>query len=208
MRALFSVGGHVAIARVLREHRAALVPLAIVLVVNVIVLMAVVLPLTQRVESNEQRAETAELAQSGAEAELKQAEALRDGKARATTDLDTFYKQVLPADAAGARRITHLKLQQKAREHNVQFERSATKEETLNDSSLERQTISMNLSGDWDDIRTLIYDLETSPDFVVIDNIVIGEGMTGDAALALSLELSTYYRSSRPARARVGGNGR
>jgi Tfp pilus assembly protein PilO len=208
MRALFSVGGDVAISRVVREHRTALVPLVIVLAVNVVVLMAVVLPLTQRVESNEQRAETAELAQAGAEAELKQAEALRDGKARATTDLDTFYKQVLPADAAGARRITHLKLQQKAREHNVQFERSATKEETLNDSSLDRQTISMNLSGDWDDIRTLIYDLETSPDFVVIDNMVIGEGMTGNATLALSLELSTYYRSSRPAQARAGGNGR
>jgi Tfp pilus assembly protein PilO len=207
MKALFSVGGQVALSRVLREHRTALVPLIVVLAINVVVLMAVVLPLTQRVESNERRAEAAELAQSAAEAELKQAEALREGKARATTDLETFYKQVLPADAAGARRITHLKLQQKARAHNVQFERSAIKEETVDDSSLERQTISMNLSGDWDDIRTLIYDLETSPDFVVIDNIVIGE-TTGESGLALSLELSTYYRSSRPARTRAGANGR
>lgn len=208
MKALFGLGSHVALSRVLREHRAALVPLAIVLAINVVVLVALVLPMTQRVESNQQRAEAAERAQAAADMEFKQAEALRDGKARATTDLEMFYEQVLPGDAAGARRITHLKLQQKARTHNVQFERSATKEETVDDSSLERQTISMTLSGDWDDIRALIYDLETSPDFVVIDNIVIGEGMAGNAALTLSLELSTYYRSPQPALARTGVNGR
>ena len=57
----------------------------------------------------------------------------------------------------------------------MSYERGATtEEETVDDSSLERQTVTMTLSGSFDDIRAFIYTLETSADFVVIDNVVIG----------------------------------
>ncbi|MGH9175425.1 MAG: GspMb/PilO family protein, partial [Vicinamibacterales bacterium] len=208
MRAIFSVGSRVPLARVLREHRKALVPLGIVLAINVIVLAAVVLPLSQRVVTSEARAESADRAQAAAAAEFKQAGALRDGKTRASADLETFYRQVLPADAAVARRITHVKPQQRAREQNVRYERGATNEEEIDDSVLERQTVSMTLSGDYDDLRAFIYTLETSPDFVVIDNVGIAEGSGTDAPLSLSLELSTYYRTSRAVAARTRSSGR
>lgn len=206
MKALDSLGRSIPFARVVAEHRRALIPLALVLAVNVIVLVAVVLPLSQRVVSSETRAQAAERAQAAAEDEFKQAEALRDGKARASADLETFYRQVLPADAAAARRITHLKPQQRAREHGVRYERGATDEEEIDDSVLERQTVAMTLSGDYDDLRAFIYALETSPDFVVIDDVGIGEGSGVNAPLSLSLRLSTYYRTARAvARARSGG---
>ena len=208
MKAIFSVGGHVPRSRVLREHRAALAPLAIVLAINVMVLIAVVLPLTRGVASNQQRAETAERVQATAEAEFKQAEGLREGQARASADLETFYKDVLPASAAAARRITHLKLQQRARAHNLRYERGATNDDELKDSELDRQTILMSLSGDYDDVRGFIYELETSPDFVVIADMVLSEDADANARLSLSLELSTYYRGTRTAAARTGANGR
>lgn len=208
MRALFTVGSQVPIARVLREHRSALLPLVIVLAINLIVLVAVVLPLSQRVVTSEARAEAAERAQAAADGEFKQAEAVRDGKTRASADLETFYRQVLPADAAAARRMTHVKPQQRAREHNVRYERGATNEEEIDDSVLERQTVSMTLSGDYDDLRAFIYTLETSPDFVVIDNVGLAEGSGVNAPLSLSLDLSTYYRTARAVAARARSSGR
>ncbi|HXG89122.1 MAG TPA: hypothetical protein VNJ02_12365 [Vicinamibacterales bacterium] len=207
MKALYTNGGHVRLARVLREYRTALLPLAIVLAINIALLIVVVLPLSRSVEANEQRAVRAEREQAAAELEFKQAEDLREGQARATTDLETFYQNVLPADAAAARRIMRLKLQQKAREYNVQFERAATTDEPIDDSVLERQVVVTNLSGNWQDIRGFIYALETSPDFLIIDNVVIAEGTVG-GALSLSLELSTYYRSPPSAEIRTGRDGR
>jgi hypothetical protein len=207
MKAVFGAGT-VPLARIMREHRSALLPLAAVLAINVGVLIGVVLPLAQRAASNETRATAAHRAEVAAEAEFKQAEAFREGKTRATSDLETFYRRVLPSDATAARRITHLKPQQRAREHRVQYERGATEEETVDDSSLERQTVTMTLSGSWDDIRAFIYALETSTDFVVIDNVVIQEGTGGNATLSLDLDLTTYYRSDRSiaaAKARTRG---
>jgi Tfp pilus assembly protein PilO len=208
VRALYSIGSDVPLARVIREHRKALVPLAIVLAINLVVLVALVLPLSQRALGNQTRAETAARALVSANVEFKQAEATREGKTRATADLDTFYRQVLPADGAAARRITHFKPQQIARDHGVQYERGSTEEEEIDDSVLERQTVEMNLAGDYDDLRSFIYALETSPDFVVIDRVGIGEGSGANAPLTLSLKLSTYYRSARPLTRRTSSNGR
>src|SRR5215212_9219306 len=103
MRPLFGAGVAVPASRVLREHRAALLPLAVVLAINVVVLGVVVWPLSQRVAANQTRADATERAQNAANAEVKQAEDVRDGKAKAATDLETFYKQVLPEDVASAR---------------------------------------------------------------------------------------------------------
>jgi hypothetical protein len=207
VRAIFG-GAGVPLARVLREHRSALLPLTAVLTINLGVLIGVVLPLTQRVASNDTRAVAAQRDEAAARKDFEQAEAFRDGKARATTDLETFYRQVLPSDATAARRITHLKPQQRAREHRVQYERGATEEEAIDDSTLERQTVTMTLSGSWDDIRAFIYTLETSTDFVVIDNVVIQEGTAGSAALSLDLDLSTYYRGDRTGTAKARTRGR
>ena len=142
MKRLFGAGTPIPLGRVLREHRAALAPLAIVLAINAVVLGAVVWPLSQRVSANQSRADAAERAQTAATREFKQAESVRDGKARASTDLETFYKEVLPTDVAAARRMTHVRFQQKAREHRVHFQRGSTTEEQIRDSSLDRLTVS------------------------------------------------------------------
>ena len=51
MRALFAFGADVPVSRVIADHRRWLVPVGVVLAINVIVLIAVVLPLRQSVQS-------------------------------------------------------------------------------------------------------------------------------------------------------------
>lgn len=194
MKALFTVGGAVPLARVAEDHRRWLAPLGAALAINLGVLAVVVVPLSRTVESGSVRsARSAELL-AEARAELANAEATRDSQAQATKDLDRFYKEVLPSDVASARRITHLRLSQMAREHDVTFQRSTAAPELGRDSDLERLRVSYALSGDWEDIRTLIHAIETVPEFIVIDNVVLAEGSDSNAPLTLTLDMSTYYR--------------
>lgn len=197
MKALFTVGATVPFSRVVSEHRKWLLPLAVVIAINLGVLGFVVIPLRSSVESIGKRADTAALALKEAKADFSDAEATRDGQAQGTKDLDRFYRQVLPANAAAARRITHLRLRQKAHDHNVRFERSALESQSVRDSELERLRVSYVLSGDYDDVRQLIYDIETGAEFLVIDNITLSEGVDNNAPLSLNLDLSTYYRTGR-----------
>jgi Tfp pilus assembly protein PilO len=200
MKALFTFGADVSWSRVIADHRNWLMPAGIVLAINLVVLAGVVLPLRQSVQSGDLRAEASARQLRDAMAELKNAEATRDGQTQAATDLDRFYASVLPANFDTARRVTHLKLAQMARSHDVQFQSGAATPETLRDSTLARLTVSYQLAGDWDDIRQFIYELETGPDFVVIDNVALAEGTDANSPLALTLEMSTYYRVATNAR--------
>lgn len=186
-------------SRVVREHRAALVPLVIALVLNLIVLIAIVLPGADRAAANEARAAAAVRAQTAAAADLARAEASREGTTKASSDLDTFYDRVLPADLAAARRLTHVRFQQKAREYGVRYERAATRDEEVPGSQLDRLSSSMTLSGDYDDIRALLYDLEIAEDFFIIDSVALSEGTDANEPLSLALTVSTYYRTARTA---------
>ena len=200
MRALFTFGADVPLSRVLAEHRRWLVPAAVVLAINLVVLVAVVLPLRRTVTSGASRAEVSTQQLRDALAELKSAEGIRDGQAQAAADLDRFYASVLPANFDTARRVTHLKLAQMARSHDVTFQSASSTPESLRDSTLERLVVSYQLAGDCDDIRQFIYELETGPDFVVIDNMTLTEGAEANAPLALTLEMSTYYKVAADAR--------
>jgi len=194
VKALFTVGSEVPFARIVSDHRRVLVPLGAVLIINLVVLAAVVLPLRRSVASGDARARTSAQALAEAAADFKNAEATREGQGLARRDLERFYKDVLPVDVSAARRLTSLKLGQMVRRHDVNFQRSASTPETSRNSELERLKISYVLSGDWEDIRLLIHAIETGADFVVIDNVVLHEGNEASAPLSLTLDLSTYYR--------------
>lgn len=193
MKALFTYGAEVPLGRVVSDHRRWLWPVGIVLAINVGVLLGVVLPLRQAVENGAARAEASAASLREAMADMKNAEATRDGQAQASTDLDRFYADVLPANMTVARRITHVKLNQLARSRGVDFQSGATSLDEVQDSTLERLRVNYALSGDWDDIRQFIYEIETGPDFVVIDNVGLIEGQE-NAGLSLTLDLSTYFR--------------
>ena len=181
------------IQRVLREHRRVVMPLAVALGVNVVVYVAAVYPLSQRVANIEERDRTAEEQLLAARRDHAQATGTLTGKDRAAAELATFYKDVLPQDLAGARRLTQLRLAQLARQSNLKFVRATF--EPLNESkrTLTQLRIEMVLSGTYSDVRAFIHELETAPEFVVVDNIELGQGAEG-GPLSVTLHLSTYYR--------------
>ena len=200
MKALFSFKSEVPWSRVVADHRRALVPVGIVLAINLAVLIFVVMPLRRSAESGTSQANESAVQLNAAAADLKEAEAMRDGQAQAGTDLQKFYSDVLPGNLSEARRLTFLKLIQLARSHDVRMQRGAATTEELRNSPLERLSVNYSLEGDWDDIRQLIYEIETGPDFLVIDNVALSEGEGGSAPLSLVLEISTYYRVAGNAR--------
>lgn len=196
MKTIAALGADVPWTRVLSEHRRWLVPVGIVLAINIVVLFSVVLPMRRSVAAGTEQAIASDTALRAAIADLKDAENTRDGQADASKDLDRFYGEVLPASFTAARRITQLKLAQMARAHEVRYRNGSTTPESLRDSSLDRLKVDCALEGDWDDIRQLIYEIETGPDFIVIDNVGLSEGEGGNAPLSLALEISTYYRAA------------
>ena len=200
MKALFAYRASVPWARVVADHRRWLIPVGVVLAINIVVLIAVVLPMRRSVATGEEQATASMASLNEAIAELKNAEATRDGQADASKDLDRFYGEVLPAGFTAARRLTQLKLAQMARAHDVQFRSGTATPESVRDSTLERLHVQCSLEGDWDDIRQLLYEIETGPDFFVIDNVELTEGDSSSAPLALELEISTYYQVARNAR--------
>ena len=191
------VQGGTLFQRVVREHRRIVLPLAIALGVNAIVYGAVVYPLSQRVANIEQRDRTAEEQLVSAQRDHAQAAGTLTGKDRASAELATFYKDVLPSDLAGARRLTHLRLAQLARESNLKFIRAPFESVAPRGRTLTQLKIEMALSGTYGDMRAFIHELEASPEFVVIDNIDLGQGADG-GPLGVTLHLSTYYRDTGP----------
>jgi len=179
--------------RVMRERRLVVVPLLAALALNVILYAAVVYPLSQRVANIEQRDNTAEENLGAARRDHAQAAGTLEGRDRAATELAAFYTNVLPSDLSGARRLTHLRLAQLARESNLTFIRASYESVAERSRTLTRLQIEMALSGRYADMRDFIHSLEMSNDFVVIDNLELGEGADG-GPLNVTVHLSTYYK--------------
>jgi len=180
--------------RVLREKRSIIVPLFIGLLANLAVYALVVRPLGVRSATAADRAVVAQAGLRAAERDLEAARALVAGKTLAEQELATFYDKVLPADLSAARRMTYASLPALARRANVRYDASRSVIEPVKNQRLARLRINMVLEGDYDDVRRFIYELETTPSFVIIDHVTLAQGGP-DGPLALSLELSAYFRT-------------
>jgi len=51
----------------------------------------------------------------------------------------------------------------------------------------------MVLAGEYEDIREFIYEMETAPEFILIESVVLGQGNGSDDELVLTLGVSTYF---------------
>ena len=188
-------GGASLFRRIVDEHRRSIVPLMLLLVIDILAYVLLVYPLSQRVANVTERTAAAEQALAAARRDHAQASGTLTGKSRASTELATFYTKVLPADQDDARRKTHLRLAQLARDAHLHYGRVSTNLELPRNSSLTRMRISMELSGTYADIRSFIHEVETSPEFVVIDNVELAEATQGENILTVKLDLSTYFRT-------------
>ena len=186
--------------RVFREKRGVLLTLGIALLINLLVYALVVYPLGVRSATAVDRAASATRAREAAERDMAAATALVAGKTSAEKELATFYQEVLPANLDAARRLTYARLPVLARKANVKFEerRSDFDQQRQKNSRLGRLQTRIVLEGDYESLRQLLYELETTPEFLIVDDVSLAQ-TDQTKALTLTLEVSTYYR--------VGANG-
>jgi Tfp pilus assembly protein PilO len=181
--------------RVASEHRRLLVPLVLALVANVLVYAFGVYPLQQRVANIEVRNRAAAETLAAAKRQHAAASGTLTAKDQASKELDTFYTAVLPQGLAGARRLTTLRLQQLARQSGLDLQKLSATDVENRTGTLTQLKIEMDLVGEYDDIRSFLYQLEIAPEFVVIDNVVAEGGEEEGDDLAVRVDLSTYYRN-------------
>ena len=181
--------------RVLAEHRNVVITLAALGAVNAVVLLFIVRPMAIRVANIEDRDRLAEQTLRLARGEERAASGALTGKERAVAELGTFYTDVLPADLAAARRLTHLRLAQVALDSGLQFERFSFDPEPMKDSSLTRVKGELVLTGSYAQVRQFVHRVETAKDFVVVDDIGLAEGTAAGDDLVITVKLSTYFRT-------------
>jgi Tfp pilus assembly protein PilO len=185
--------------RVIAEHRRAVYALVAGVVINLLVYAFFVYPLQSDVANVEQRTRAAEEALAAAQADYERANGTLTGKDRALKELDTFYSSVLARDLTGARRLTFARLAQLAAKSRLEFERRKYEPVVERGSNLTRLKVTMDLAGSYADIRDFIHEIEASPEFVVIDDVGLTEGVQSGEALRLTLQLSTYFRTTETA---------
>lgn len=181
--------------RIVTEKRAAIVPLAIALVVNIFVYALVVYPLGVKSATAADRAVVAEQERRAAERDMAAANALVTGKAKADQELATFYDRVLPGSLDEARRMTYARLPALARKANMRFaERHNDLDPDLErNSQFGRVRTRMVLEGSYENVRNFLYELETTPEFIIVDDVSLGQP-EANKPVTLTLEVSTYYR--------------
>lgn len=181
--------------RILVEKRSLVIPLALGIIVNAAAYVLAVYPLGVKQAGAQSRANAAAATRVAAEEELASARALVEGKTRAQEELATFYDKVLPADLSAARRMTYASLPTLARKTNVSFAERRTQVDQADkkDSRLGHLQIRMVLSSDYESFRQFIYELESAPEFLIIDDVTLAQNDQGKP-LNVTVELSAYYR--------------
>jgi Tfp pilus assembly protein PilO len=187
------------IKRIVAEHRRAVWLIAAALILNAALLALVVLPLSQKVRGGEQQSQSAMAELASARRDFNAARATVTGKGQADSELKKFYQEVLPSDQSGARRILYLSIDQLARKSNLTVVRYNFDPETDRRSSLHKLTMTLNLEGEYNNIRRFIHQLETSSEFRVLESVALAQGEEGERGLSVTALVSTYFRT--------GGNG-
>jgi Tfp pilus assembly protein PilO len=182
--------------RILQENRRLIWPIAIVLLINVALFALVVYPLSRKVAGGEQEAEASAAAWNAARRDNAAAKETVTGKSQADAELEKFYAQVLPPDLSGARRITFLSIEQLATECSLRLERESTSPKPLSDSTLVKVTYAASLSGEYRNVRRFIHELETAPEFLVLENVQLSQGDAENRGLNVIVQIATYFRAA------------
>lgn len=180
--------------RILVEKRALIIPLALGVIVNIAAYVLVVYPLGVRSVGAADRAAATAQTLKAAERDIAGARTLVAGKSRADEELATFYDKVLPSDQSAARRLTYASLPALARKANVKFlDRRTDVEPPAKDTRLGLLKMRTQFQCDYESFRQFIFELESAPEFVIIDDVTISQNDLAKP-LTLTLQLSTYYR--------------
>jgi hypothetical protein len=192
--------------RVYVERRGIVLPLIALIIGNVAALVLGVLPLRQSVASAQDAAFRATTGLEAARRENQAAKTARVRKDEADVELSKFYTEVLPKAPAEASYLTHLWLQRKARQFNIEFQTGLYKVEPIRESQLSKATGNVILRGTYANIRRFLYDIETAQEFVVVEKVELGESgsLQNDASgiIAITIDVATFFTTPDGARVR------
>ena len=180
--------------RIIAEKRSYVYPLAGALVLNALLLFLVVMPLSKKVQGGEAAADQAARELDNARRDYNSARATVTGKDTADGELKKFYGAVLPADHSQARRIL-FKLPEMAASAKLAMASGSSSPSQVRDSPLGKITSDNRLTGQYRDIRKFIYDIETSPDFLILENVILSQGQDEGGPLVMNVRVATYYRA-------------
>jgi hypothetical protein len=156
----------------------------------------IVYPLSNKVAAGEQEASAAAVALAASKRDYTNARQTVTGKQQADLELAKFYEDVLPPDLSGARRITFLRIPQLAQQSNLRLETQTSSPSHVRESDLGKLTHSAVLTGEYDSIRRFIHQLETSPEFLVLERVELTQN---DAAsgrgITVNVQVATYFRA-------------
>jgi len=179
--------------RILQEKRPLVTIVTMVLALDVGLFAFAVYPWSNKVSQAETRAAADEARLGQARASYAAASEARSSKLFADNELQRFYEDVLPADLAGARQISAPFLVQLAEDTNLVLERRSSAPDKERESLLARLRTTMELAGAYEDIRRFIFELETAPEFILIEEVILRQGDASNEELVLTLGVSTYY---------------
>jgi Tfp pilus assembly protein PilO len=101
---------------------------------------------------------------------------------------------VLPPDFSAARRLVREKLDAMTAIANVKRQMEVYDRKPERNSDLGKLTATVTLVGEYRNIRRFIYELETSPEFLVLENVALSQTQEHDQSLNVTVKISTYYR--------------
>jgi Tfp pilus assembly protein PilO len=182
------------VRRIVSENRRAIWILTAALVANAAVYALVLSPLAQRVQGQEQQAEQATRSLTAARRAHQAAQATVEGKQQAEAELTRFYGEILPPDMSGARRALYPHVDQLARNSNLTVSGSRINPDPEGRGELRKLTMTMSLSGEYTNIRRFIHDLETAPEFLVLESVNVSQAPQG-RELNVTAQVATYYRT-------------
>jgi Tfp pilus assembly protein PilO len=185
-----------ALHRIRAEKRRLIYPLIGAVLLNAALFIAVVYPLSLKVANGEADAQAAAKARMVAQTEYDAARATVAGKKSADEELKKFYSVVLPPDQSAARRIVYAKVDTVASAANLQQGQKGIDPTQERDSVLGKLTATVVLTGEYRNIRKFIHDLETAPEFLIIENVALSQGNERDRGLTVIVKLATYFRTA------------
>ena len=182
--------------RIYNEKRRLILPLIVAIAANVVAYAVVVFPLGRQVAAADQNMRNQREMLRRARLDFESARATVSGKQQADASLRQFYTDVLPPTASAAQRVTYLRLAELARDANVHLERGANAIVHEKNSTLSKLSTSYTLSGEYRDVRSFIYSLETAPEFVVLENVSLSSDQQAERGLSVQIDVATYFRST------------
>ena len=179
--------------RILAEKRTFVTVVGAILVVDIALYALAIYPWLTKVSQSESRTSTAESQIEQVRTAFSAATTVSDNTLLADNELERFYREILPRDLAGARLILSPFLDRLAEESDLVLERSSSVPEKESESLLARLRTTMMRAGEYEDLRRFIYAVETAPEFILIEEVILSKGDEAEEALILTLGLSTYY---------------